>query len=148
MTDYWFYHLEASTLEGVLPELLEKTRERGWRSLVKLPESRLSDLDGYLWTYRDDSFLPHGRDDEPQADQNPIILSSEAVSSEGFECLFLIDGEDIEASETTERCIVMINGRSEAAIKQARIKWKALKQSGAQMSYWQQSELGRWEKKI
>ena len=64
-TEYWFYHLEASTLEGVLPNLLEKTRDRGWRSLVVLDAARVGDIDDHLWTYRDESFLPHGRDDEP-----------------------------------------------------------------------------------
>jgi len=43
-TDYWFYHLEASTLEGVLPGLLEKTLEKGWRALVKMPEARLAPM--------------------------------------------------------------------------------------------------------
>jgi len=28
--EYWFYHLEASTLEDVLPGLLEKVQQRGW----------------------------------------------------------------------------------------------------------------------
>jgi len=72
MTDYWFYHLEASTLKGVLPGLLEKTLQKGWRALVKLPEAELADMDAYLWTFQDDSFLPHGRDDEPQSAQQPI----------------------------------------------------------------------------
>ena len=33
--EIWFYHLERSTLDQVLPGLLEKTRERGWRALVR-----------------------------------------------------------------------------------------------------------------
>ena len=57
-TEYWFYHLEASTLEGVLPGLLEKTLEKGWRALVKMPEDKLAELDNFLWTFRDDAFLP------------------------------------------------------------------------------------------
>ena len=33
--EIWFYHLERSTLDQVLPTLLEKTLERGWRALIK-----------------------------------------------------------------------------------------------------------------
>ncbi|MDB5454933.1 MAG: polymerase chi subunit HolC, partial [Caulobacter sp.] len=36
--DVWFYHLERSALEQVLPELLEKTLGRGWRALVRGPD--------------------------------------------------------------------------------------------------------------
>ena len=147
MTDYWFYHLEGSTLEGVLPELLEKTRARGWRAVVKAPEARLSALDNYLWTYKDDSFLPHGRDDEPMGDQQPILLTATAVNSEAAQCAFLVDGEDMDMAPETERCIVMINGRSETDVARARAQWKRLKAAGASLSYWQQTERGGWEKK-
>ncbi len=147
MTEYWFYHLQASSLEGVLPGLLEKTRERGWRALVKVPEARLPELDQYLWTYKDDSFLPHGREDEPLADQQPILLSSSAVSSEGMDCVFLVDGQELDVASDTQRCLVMINGRSEDAVKTARSYWKRLSDAGANISYWQQNDRGRWEKK-
>ena len=96
MTDYWFYHLEASTLKGVLPGLLEKTLQKGWRALVKLPEAELADMDAYLWTFQDDSFLPHGRDDEPQSAQQPILLSAQAESAAGFDAVFLIGGAQLK----------------------------------------------------
>ncbi len=147
MSEYWFYHLETSMLEGVLPELLDKTRQRGWRALVKLPEARLSEMDQFLWTFKDDSFLPHGRDDEPLSDQQPIILSSSAENSAGFDCAFLVDGEVIEINDKTERCIVMIDGRSETSIQAARKYWKTLKAKNANLSYWQQNSRGAWEKK-
>lgn len=147
MTEYWFYHLEASTIEAVLPDLLEKTRKRGWRAVVKMPEARLRDMDSYLWTYQDASFLPHGRDDEPLSDQQPIILTASAQSSEGFECAFLMEGEDMTITPQTERCIVMINGRSQDDVQNARSVWKRLKSENANLSYWQQTDQGRWEKK-
>ncbi len=37
--EIWFYHLERSTLDQVLPTLLEKTLERGWRALIKSAHS-------------------------------------------------------------------------------------------------------------
>lgn len=146
MTEYWFYHLETSMLEGVLPELLDKTRARGWRALVALPKDRANSLDEFLWTYKDESFLPHGRDDEPMADQQPIVLASEAISSAGFECVFLIDGHDVKIDPNTDRVLVMIDGRNQNSVQASRMKWKELKSEGATLSYWQQNDRGKWEK--
>ena len=61
MTEVLFYHLQNMPLERVLPPLLEKSLERGWRVVVQTAsEERADALDSHLWTYRDDSFLPHG----------------------------------------------------------------------------------------
>ena len=145
--EYWFYHLEASSVEGVLPGLLEKTRQKGWRALVKLPEAQLAEMDDYLWAYKDDSFLPHGRDDEPMADHQPITLSAAAKTAEGHHAVFLLGGAAIENMSGVERCMVMINGRSEADVMRERKRWKDLKETGAALSYYQQNERGSWEKK-
>jgi len=146
LTEYWFYHLETSNLEGVLPGLLEKTLERGWQALVKLPEERLKEMDTYLWTYKDQSFLPHGRDDEPMAEAHPIRLSASAQTTAGANCVFLIEGQDIDDLEDAERCIIMINGRSEEDVARARQKWKTLKKAGETISYWKQDDRGQWTK--
>ena len=60
----------------MLADLLERTLKRGWRAVVRSPDpQRLTQLDDQLWTYRDDSFLPHGLADEPMAERQPILLS-------------------------------------------------------------------------
>ena len=54
MTEVLFYHLQDMTLENVLPPLLEKSLERGWRVVVQsTSEERADALDAHLWTYRD-----------------------------------------------------------------------------------------------
>lgn len=145
--EYWFYHLEAATVEGILPGLLEKTREKGWRALVKLPEDKLTSMDEFLWTYRDDSFLPHGRDDEPLADQQPITLSTSADTAAGHQAVFLLEGAEIGNMEGVERCMIMINGRSESDVNRERKRWKSLKDTDAALAYYQQNERGGWDKK-
>ena len=35
MTEVLFYHLQNMTVENVLPPLLEKSLERGWRVIVQ-----------------------------------------------------------------------------------------------------------------
>lgn len=142
--EVWFYHLERSTLEQVLPELLERTLARGWKARVvsPLPE-RLDRLDQWLWTFRDDSFLPHGREGEGNEVRQPVLLSS-AVEA-GREALFLLDGAEPDQPQDYERCILIFDGADEARVKAARETWKRVKAEGAAATYWRQAERG-WEK--
>ncbi len=148
MAEYWFYHLEASTLQQVLPDLLGKTLGKGWRAMVRLPDgANLSEWDDFLWTFRDDSFLPHGREDQGRADQQPVLLANGAKTAEGFHAVFVVDGAEIEPGPETERVMVMIDGRSSEAVSRERARWKRLSATDAKLSYWQQGERGGWEKK-
>ena len=146
--EYWFYHLEASPIQGVLPDLLGKTLTKGWRAMVRLPDGAdLQEWDEFLWTFQDQSFLPHGREDEGRADQQPILLANAATSADGFDAVFLLDGADVEGVSAAERVMVMIDGRSAEAVARERERWKRLKDAGATLSYWQQGSRGGWEKK-
>jgi DNA polymerase-3 subunit chi len=43
--------------------------------------------------------------------------------------------------------VYLFDGRDEDALAQARQQWKTAKGAGLDVTYWQQSERGRWEKK-
>ena len=76
MTEILFYHLQNQPLEVVLPALLTKSLERGWRAVIQVTtEERLSALDDTLWTYSDESFLPHGTDREAHAADQPVLIT-------------------------------------------------------------------------
>src|SRR5437763_1971671 len=76
MTEVRFSHLQETTLERVLPPLIEKSLERKWRVVVQTSsEERADALDSHLWTYRDDSFLPHGTWRDRDAAEHPVLLS-------------------------------------------------------------------------
>ena len=145
--EIWFYHLERSTLDQVLPGLLEKTRERGWRALVRAADERLlDDMDERLWTYRDDSFLAHGRASEPEADRQPILLTESMENPNDAQALFILDHAELGDTKGFDRCFIIFDGRDEAALTAARVRWKTLKEAGANLAYWKQSPEGRWEK--
>lgn len=145
--DVWFYHLERSAAEQVLPELLEKTLGRGWKALVRAPDpARLEQMDAHLWTYRDDSFLPHGLDGEPMAEQQPVLLTGKLDNLNGGQALFLLDGAEPGDLADYERCILLFDGRDEAALRLARGRWKAFKAAGHPVSYWRQGAERGWEK--
>lgn len=145
--EIWFYHLERSSLEQVLPGLLEKTRERGWKALVRVGSpDRLDTVDRDLWTYRDEGFLAHGRADRPHPDRQPILLSQSGENLNGAQALFILDGAELGRTEGYERCFILFDGRDDLAVQAERDRWKALKGQGANLAYWKQSPEGAWQK--
>ena len=145
--EVWFYHLERSGLDQVLPELLEKTLHRGWKALVRSPQvDRLDHLDSWLWAFKDDSFLPHGTDREPQPERQPVLLTTAAENRNAADALFLIDDADPGDISPYQRCIVLFDGRDETALAAARVRWKVFKSAGHPVSYWRQGQERGWEK--
>ncbi|MBS0296261.1 MAG: DNA polymerase III subunit chi [Proteobacteria bacterium] len=144
--EVWFYHLERTPLDQALPELLEKTLAKGWRAVVRAPSSdRIEHLDGWLWAWRDDSFLPHGVAGEPHVERQPILLTTAMDNPNGAQALFIVDAAETGALDGYQRCIQLFDGRDEAAVGEARKRWKAFKGQGLPISYWRQGERG-WEK--
>ena len=145
--EVWFYHLERTALDQALPELLQKTLQRGWRALVRTPApDRIDHLDGWLWSFRDDSFLPHGLASEPNAALQPILLTSEADNANAAQALFLLDDAEPGPLDDFARCLILFDGRDDEMLAAARKRWSELKGRGLPVSYWRQSGEGRWEK--
>ena len=122
-----------------MPDLLTKTLERGWRALVRGGDpGRLDSIDEQLWTWRDDSFLAHGRVGEPLAERQPILLTVDHGNPNGAQALFLIDGADPDTLEGFERCVVLFDGADGGAVDAARAHWTRLKAAGNRVTYWRQ----------
>ena len=148
MTEILFYHLERRPLEAALPALLEKCLERDWKVVVQggSPE-RLESIDAHLWTYREESFLPHGSTGDGDADLQPIYLTTGTDNPNAADVRFLIDGAEPPDLAEYRRAIFIFDGRNEDAVQQARGHWKAASGAGHDVTYWQQNENGRWERK-
>ena len=146
-TEVFFYHLEHRSLESVLPELLERTLAKGWRAVVQAAsQARIEALDSHLWTYADDSFLPHGSARDGALDRQPIVLTAGEDNPNGAEVRFLVDGAGHSDLSAYARAVFLFDGRDDAAVANARQHWKAVKAAGLDATYWQQAEHGRWEK--
>lgn len=146
--DVMFYHLERQPLERVLPALVEKTLERGWRAVIQVgSDERLEALDAALWTYAEDSFLPHGSARSGHAADQPVYLTTGDDNPNGAGVRFLIDGAPPASFTGVTRIVCMFDGNDGEAVAAARSQWKAAKAAGCGLTYWQQNEDGRWEKK-
>ncbi|MEZ5924797.1 MAG: DNA polymerase III subunit chi [Hyphomicrobiaceae bacterium] len=146
-TEVLFYQLDRQPLDRVLPALLERTLERGWRAVVQAGSvERIDALDTELWTYDEASFLPHGTDRAGDVERQPILLTVGDNNPNGASVRFLVDGASIEDFSGYRR-IVHLFETSEEALAKARREWKLAKEKGAVVTYWQQDAKGRWEKR-
>lgn len=149
MTEVLFYHLQNMTLESVLPPLLEKSLTRGWRVAVQsTSEERTEALDGHLWTYRDDSFLPHATWRAADAAEQPIVLVAADANPNNAQVRFLVDNAPLPAdAELYERIVMVFNGDDADAVAAARAAWSAGKSRGFDVTYWQADDHGRWQRR-
>jgi len=148
MTEIWFYQLKGQTPEQVLPALLQRSLERGWRAVVQgSSEERIEALDAHLWTWRDDSFLPHGTWRDAEAAQQPIVLTLNEDNPNQASVRFLIEGVPMPGDAGTyERVALLFDGDDVDAVEAARGRWSEAKSAGFEVTYWQADGNGGWRR--
>ena len=149
MAEVLFYHLTASPVEQALPDLLERGLARGWRAVVRCgSEPAMAMLDAALWTYRDESFLPHGTGIAGHSARQPVYLTCGEENPNGAVLMMLVLGARAEPAEMAgfERVCLLFEGGDPDAVAAAREHWKAVTAAGLPARYWAQEE-GRWVEK-
>jgi DNA polymerase-3 subunit chi len=147
MTDIGFYHLTRTGPDKALPQLLGRTLAAGQRAVVLCADvERVAALDAALWQCAEPDWLPHGSATDGDADLQPIWLTAEESAPNGARFLFLLDGARSEHPEKFDRVFDLFDGKDEAAVQAARERWRAAKEAGHALTYWQQGVKG-WEKK-
>jgi DNA polymerase III subunit chi len=147
VTDVSFYHLLRRPLEAVLPKLLEKTLKAEKRAVVLASsKERLEMLNGVLWTYDQDSWLPHGSAEDGEAQDQPVWLSLSDENPNQAQFLFLTDGAASGSIENYERCFELFDGNDPEAVSAARTRWKDYQKKGFDLAYWRETDEGGWEK--
>ena len=133
---------------GVLPTLLQKSLDRGWRVVVQASsEERVEALDAHLWTWRDDSFLPHGTWRDPEASQQPIVLTASDHNPNSANIRFLVDGAIMpQDAAAYERLVLLFDGEDPDARDAARTRWSEAKSAGFEVTYWRADESGGWRR--
>ena len=150
MAEALFYHLTRRSLGEALPQLLGLTLQRGWKAVVRCgSRERVEDLNRLLWTFAEESFLPHGGPGDGHAERQPIYLTAGEETPNAPDVLFLVDGAGAPPEEIKkyERCCLLFDGRDQEAVGAARGAWKQVTEAGLKAAYWAEGAGGRWEKK-
>ncbi len=152
MSEVLFYHLERRGLDDVLPGLVEKTLERGWRALIRTESAdRAGAIDALLWTFSEQSFLPHAQSGDGEAVRQPVLITTEEGNPNGAQLLFLVGGAvapdwNGAFAKALARIVVLFDGRDPEALAAARAAWKDAMAAGHDVTYWKETPAGKWEK--
>ncbi len=150
MGECLFYEIRGGSLERVLADLLEKSLQRGWRVLVRAgSRERVLALNSALWTWRDDSFLPHGCFKDGNAEEQPIWLEEAGADAtgnpNGAEVLVLADGGEADDWRDWQRCATLLDGLDQAQLDAAQGWRQRILAEGGSAVWWRQGANG-WEK--
>ena len=147
MTEVLFYHLERQPLERVLPQLIGKTLDRGWRAVIQAgSEERVEALSAALWVTGEESFLPHGTARDGSADLQPVWITESDDNPNAANVRFLVDGARAGNVTVFERVVFLFDGRDAEAVQNARDAWKDFLREGHTVTYWREDAQGRWQK--
>ena len=147
---YWFYHLEKTSTVAALVPLLERCLKNDWTCLIRAqtPETLVA-LDKELWTFQERLWLPHAIEGAEgiEPSEQPILLTTSQENNNFAQAVFLLEDAPIGDIDGIERAFYLIDGQDDEKVAAARKTYKAAKEAGFELSYWQQSEGGKWEMK-
>lgn len=147
MSEVLFYQLERQPLEKVLPGLLQRSLERGWRCIVKVGSpDRLEALNAHLWSFDDASFLPHGAASDGRAEAQPVWLTTGDDNPNGATVRFLVDGADATDFAAYVRTVFLFDAADSEAVRRSREAWKMVREASHDATFWRQDDNGRWAK--
>jgi DNA polymerase-3 subunit chi len=152
VSEVLFYHLERRTLDDVLPGLVEKSLERGWRAAIRAESAdRAQAIDNLLWTFSEESFLPHAQQGDGDPARQPVLITVEEANANNADVLFLVGGAappawDGADTKALSRIVLLFDGRDTHAVDGARAAWRAAKEADHAVTYWKESSTGKWEK--
>lgn len=149
MSEVRFYHLQTQRLEQALPAILAKSLSTGRRAVVRFADDKeVEHFNEHLWTFNPNGFLPHGSIKDGYEDRQPVFLTAKDANPNKAEILVLCNQIDVPANfGEFSLCCDFLDGNSDDSVQAGRTRWKAYKDAGHTVTYWQQTETGGWEQK-
>ncbi len=150
MKETLLHHLERRSPEDVLPGLIEKTLERGWRAVIRCESAERGGRSmALLWTYDDASFLPHAQQGDGDSAKQPVLVTVEEGNANAANVMFFVGGANPTAWHAVNdltRVVLMFDGRDAQMLGAARASWKDAKAAGHDVTYWKEMPSGKFEK--
>lgn len=131
-----FYEAKGSSWDAALCELVEKEYKNG-QNIYLWAESDEEAIrfDKLLWTFRDDSFVPHDMRDETTTIANRVVVGSTPGNPNSAQCLVLARNAAPEETAGFARIIDLAPKDVPRLLELARKRYSAFKKAGFQVTF-------------
>ncbi|WP_455478455.1 DNA polymerase III subunit chi [Bartonella sp. B10] len=147
--DILFYNLIRSTLEDVIPTLVERAMTRFGKVTIQcVNKERCDAIDTHLWVYSDESFIGHGTESDKYSNFQPVFLTTGQENPNDAKIRFLTEGAICSDINSYQRIVVIFDGRNDEQLDLIRTQWKKYKMENHNLTYWQQTKDFCWEKRV
>ena len=131
----FFHYFEKTSGRDLLVyicRLVEKGYKQGSKPIYIHfdSENEAKEFDSLLWTFRQESFIPHTILGHPEEEKTPVIIGWDTNQIETAEALINVSQGIPRASTSTSK-IHEIVGSDENKKNKAREKWKSYKANGS-----------------
>ena len=118
-------------------EIAEQTYGQGQRlQIIAANEEQATRLDDLLWTWKPDSFVPHGIWEE-SADQvaQPVVITGRQERLPGIEHLLMLDYCEVELVRQFSHAVHMVVADNPERLEASRRYWSLLKEAGFTLNH-------------
>jgi len=145
LSEIFFYKLKNSSSEIFLSNLIEKSIENNWNSVVLLDNiERMEEINDFLWSYKDTSFLPHGSQNDKNSELHRVYLTCEEENPNDSDVIFSIDGLLIKNINSWQRCIYIFNEQNLKVVDQFHLYKNDIDLSQHSYKSFEQDTYGKW----
>tara|TARA_B100000674_G_scaffold373234_1_gene315725 strand:- start:368 stop:832 length:465 start_codon:yes stop_codon:yes gene_type:complete len=150
VTQIIFYSTAPLQVEKTLFALLEKSLEKGNKSLLLFRDKeKCLSINEQLWTYKQNSFLPHISEDDQIYDDIdiPVYLSTKNENPFKAELLFSIDGYLPDNIQHFERVIIIIDVNDEILNEKYKNYYLDINKNFEDIVFYKSDDNGKWIEK-
>tara|TARA_B100000212_G_scaffold67062_1_gene46707 strand:+ start:703 stop:1152 length:450 start_codon:yes stop_codon:yes gene_type:complete len=145
LSEIFFYKLKNTSSEIFLTSLIEKSIDNDWNSVVLFDNiERMEEINDFLWSYKDTSFLPHGSQNDKNPELHRVYLTCEEENPNNSHVILSIDGLLIKNINLWQRCIYIFNEQNLRIIDQFNIYKRNIDKSQHILKSFEQDANGKW----
>ena len=148
MPEIIFYKTAPLEVEKTLFNLIDKTLKKNLNSILIFEDNKKLDLiNDFLWVHKQDSFLPHLKNDDEVSTEIdiPIYLTTKEENPYDAKILFSIDGYITKKIDNFERLIFIIDANDKILTEKYKKYYLEIKSDFKDIVFYKKNENGGWE---
>ena len=146
MKEFFFYNITARDAFKDSAILIEKLFKQRIKVLILCADDEVTSFfDDFLWSFKEESFMPHKVLDRDASQLETIIISKKQLTMEDFKTLIVLKGSIVNTDYCNrfEKTYYFFDDNNDDEKKMARTLWRESVKLGTKCKYWK-VEKNKW----